>query len=35
MEFYKIQFDDAEKCQSVLVENLSFKNKTLKVVLQG
>lgn len=37
LEFYIIQFNDAEKCQSVLVENLSFiiKNKTLKVVLQG
>lgn len=33
MEFYIIQFNDAEKCQSVLVENLPFKNKTLKVVL--
>lgn len=35
MEFYIIQFNNAEKCQSVLVENLLFKNKTLKVVLWG
>lgn len=35
MEFYIVQFNDAENCQSILVEHLSFKNKTLKVVLQG
>lgn len=35
MEFYIVQFNDAEKCQPVQVEHLSFKNKTLKVVLQG